>query len=119
MNRPRSEFALLAMLAGLIACGAHFTLLYAMTTLACLRPHSTEPAFNIRIASIAITAIVLGALAIYLAGRFRRSAADPRHTDSDSSGRFLDFVTIALLFLATIGILWVTLPGLMITDCRT
>ena len=118
MNTPRSGFALLAMLAGMMGCGAHFTLLYAMTTLACLRPHSTEPAFNIRIASIAITAIVLGALAIYLAGRFRRSAADPRHTDSDS-GRFLDFVTVALLFLATIGILWVTLPGLMITDCRT
>jgi hypothetical protein len=118
MNTRRSGFALLAMLAGLVACGAHFTLLYAMTTLACLRPHSTEPAFNIRIASIAITTIVLGALAIYLAGRFRRSAADPGQTDSDS-GRFLDFVTVALVFLASVGILWVTLPGLMITDCRT
>lgn len=118
MNTPRSGFALLAMLAGLIACGAHFTLLYAMTTLACLRPHSTEPAFNIRIASIAITAIVLGGLAIYMAGRIRGSAIAPRQTDGDT-GRFLDFVTVALLFLATVGILWVTLPGLMITDCRT
>jgi hypothetical protein len=117
MKQPRSTPALIAMLAGLIACGVHFTLLYAMTTLACLRPHAIEPAFNIPLASVAITAVVLAGLATYLAGRLRVSDAYLRQRDIDSRS-FLDFVMMALVFLATLAVLWVTLPALMITDCR-
>ena len=117
MKQQRSTLALIAMLAGLIACGAHFTLMYAMTTLACLRPHAIEPAFNIPLASVAITVLVLAGLGAYLAGRVRVSALDLRQRDSES-GRFQNFVTVALAGLAIVAILWVTLPALMITDCR-
>jgi hypothetical protein len=104
------------MLAGLIACGVHFTLLYAVATLACPRPQLIEPAFNIQFVSIVITVITLGVLAVFVdTPRFNA----PRSTTPDDSRSFLNFVTLALVVMAVIAILWVVLPTTIIADCRT
>lgn len=117
MKPDRSITAFIMALAGLMACGVHFTLMYAIATLACLRPQSIEPAFDIRFASIAMTAFVLAGLAAYLVHRIRnapRLAAQPEN----DAGHFLDFVTAALGLTAVVVVLWVMLPVFFTTDCR-
>ena len=118
MKTDRSTKPFIVMFAGLIACGVHFTLMYAIATLACLRSQSVAPAFDIRLASIAMTAIVLGALAAYLVRRIRTSAPISALADNESR-QFLSCVTVALGLLAVVAVLWVTLPALIIADCRT
>ena len=86
-------------------------------TLACLRPQSIEPSFNIRLAAIAITIIILGGLAVYLIRRARKAVLVAARPENDA-GHFLNFATIALGLLAITAMLWVTLPTFMITDCR-
>jgi hypothetical protein len=95
MKTARSTNAFIVMFAGLIACVVHFTLMYAVATLACLQSQSIEPAFNIRIALIAITTIVLGALAVYLVRGVHISGRVSAFPD-DEARQFLSYVTVAL-----------------------
>jgi hypothetical protein len=109
--------ALIVALAGLIAGGLHFTLIYAVATLACLRPETTRPAFDIRAASVVLAAIMLSGIVIFTIHRLRNGRTG--EAALSGSGRFLNVIAVAFGLLAIVGVLWVTLPVFMIADCRT
>jgi len=106
--------ALIVALAGLIAWALHFGLIYAIATLACLRPKSVASAFDLRLVSIAMTAILISAAGLYIVRRLRSDSAW-----SFDSRNFLHVVTLAAGLLALVAVIWVTLPALIIPDCRT
>ena len=106
--------ALIVALAGLIAWSLHFGLIYAIATLACLRPQSVPPAFDLRLVSVAMTAILIAGSGLYIVRRLRSDTGW-----SFDSRNFLHVVTLAAGLLALVAVIWVTLPALMIPDCRT
>ncbi len=63
MKEAPSITAVIVALAGTIAWGLHLALIYAIATLACLQPQSVAPAFDFRIASVAMTVILLSGMA--------------------------------------------------------
>jgi hypothetical protein len=118
MRPAPSITAMIVALAGMIAWGLHLALIYAIATLACLQPQSLAPAFDFRIASVAMTVMLLLGLVAYLVRRIRTA---PRlHSKSENASRhFLDTVAVAFGLLAVVVILWATLSVFIITDCRT
>ena len=117
MRAARSISALIAMLAGLFACGVHFTLLYAMRHWpACGRSRRTGVQYSTRFRRDHRGCSRWAC--VYLVRRVRISFPYSAQRDIES-GNFLNFVTGALVFLAVVAILWAMLPTLMITDCRT
>jgi hypothetical protein len=112
MKAARPITAMIAALVGMIAWGLHFTLVYAIATMACLRPQSAAPAFDFRIVAAVMTAILISATA-WCIHTFRKRGYQ------DEPWRFLNVLAVSLGLLAVIAVLWTTLPVFFVTDCRT
>lgn len=113
MRQGQSLTVLFVMLAGLIGWSLHFTIMYGGATLACLSLPAQAP-LPFRIGAAAFSIVLLGALAA-LAVRLWRSRR------SDGSATLKTFVangTIAIAVLSVVAIAWVTLPLLLLAECR-
>jgi hypothetical protein len=109
MQRAGSITPLLGALAGPIAWAAHFSLLYAAATLACLTPEPNEPAF--RMFALVLTLVMVAGLSWFLVRRTGTYRRDPQ------SNRFLHIVAIALAAISILAMLWTALPVAMIGHC--
>jgi hypothetical protein len=111
--RPTYPLSVLfVVLAGLIGWALHFTILYGGTTLACIPAVSRLPAvFQLGAVAFSIALLAgLAALAVRLWRRRRQGGAE--------LGTFLSEGTRALAVISIVAIAWVTLPLLMLAECR-
>jgi hypothetical protein len=104
-------------LAGLLIWGAHLTLIYAFTALACARRFAGIDILGVGVVPLAVglaTLLALAALAAVLRRALgRRSSAHGTAPDN----AFIDYVTAAAAILALFGVLWQALPILLIPPC--
>jgi hypothetical protein len=114
MMRPaRPITAMIVALAGMIAWGLHFALIYGVATLACLQPQRATPAFDFRIVAAAMTVILIAGTAWCI---LRFTSRDSRNGESL---HFLKVLAVSLGLLALTAIVWATSAIFIVTDCRT
>src|SRR5687767_5767406 len=106
--------------AGLLAWAAHFTIIYAVTTLACTKNFAGRKILGLGIVPFAITIATLAALAVIGAVLINAlvRALPPRSARSgEDSARFLRYVTVSIALLALVAIVWNALPVLVLPPC--
>jgi hypothetical protein len=117
-ERPSLRREALTMLGGLLVWGAHLTIVYAATALACARPRLGDAVLGLPLETAAVAgATVLALTAItacgFLAAR-RRAAPEAATAPSAFSG----WVGVALAVLAFVGVLWTASTPLLVPPCR-
>lgn len=109
--RPLADF--LQALAPLLIWFAHLTILYAAETLICIGPPAaaaTVMAWTTALATAAaLTALLLAAWML------RRSKASG--TQNLGGSRFLAGVSYLLILLSLLGVVWTTLPTVVLPVC--
>ncbi len=109
---------LIAMTAGLVAWSIQFTVIYAVTAVACERGYARASlaGFGVVPLTIAVaTLLALGvtALVFLLALRERRRLA----VDGDANAQFMNASTLLIAGLSLVAIAWQGLPGLLVPAC--
>jgi hypothetical protein len=113
MMRPAHFIgALLALLAGMIAWAAHFTLMYGSATLACTPEKGWSVLTNGTVGLI-LSAVILAALAAYAFW-----SAKGRPQNGTAVHGFLRNAAAGVAVLSFIAVAWASLPWLLFTDCR-
>jgi hypothetical protein len=113
MRPARPITAMIVALAGMIAWGLHFALIYGVATLACLQQQSVTPAFDFRVIAAAMTVILVSGAAWCI---LRVTSWDSR---TGESLHFLKVLAVSLGLLALTAIVWATSAVFIVTDCRT
>ena len=108
MSTPLPMTRLLRPLTGPAIWFAHLAVLYGAETLACRSPASAGTVMGWTGAVATLLALgVLSGVAI--------SVSRPQTRDSE----FLDFATLALVVLSALGVIWATVPIVMLQACAT
>ena len=117
--RTRSVGALWLYLSGPIVWAAHFSLLYGLEAAICsgLGRSSLENKFWL--IALGLTAVALITLLCFIAWQLALRRHDHNAANKINRSPFLRDMSIALVALATIGVLWSTLPALVLPVCTT
>lgn len=119
MNPERSPARLVFMAAGMIAWAGQFTIIYAVTAVACARGYADLKllGFGLVPATIAVTTLAaLAVTSVVLAGELTsrpRMAAETAHPND----RFLNYMTASISGLSLVAISWTGLPPLILPAC--
>ena len=117
--RTRSVGALWLYFSGPFVWAAHFSLLYGIEAAICsgLGRSSLESKFWL--VALGLTAAALITLGCFVAWQLRLRRHDHNAANKINRSPFLRDVSIALVALAVIGVLWSTLPALVLPVCTT
>ena len=98
---------------------AHFSLLYGLEAAICsgLGRSSLESQFWL--IALGLTAVALITLLCFVAWQLALRRRDRNAMNKTNGSPFLRDLSIALVALAMIGVLWSTLPALLIPVCTT
>lgn len=119
MNAERSPTRLAFMAAGMIAWAAQFTVIYAVTAVACARGYADLRLLGFGMVPATIVVTTLAALAVtgvVLAGAL---ASQPRMSAQTANpiDRFLNYATILISGVSLVAIAWTGLPSLILPAC--
>ena len=117
MPKRHSILVLAMMLGGMIGWGIHFILFYGGASLICTPPVSATAVFIFRVAAGVMAAVSLFALIAGAVFLWRRRAIAPVH--SPSLQRFMINSTATLAIGSLIAIVWLAVPVLIFSDCRS
>ncbi len=117
--RIRSVGALWLYLSGPIVWAAHFSLLYGLEAAICsgLGRSSLENKFWL--VALGLTAVALITMLCFVAWQLRLRRHDHKAANKLNRPPFLRDMSIALVALSMIGVLWSTLPALVLPVCTT
>jgi hypothetical protein len=114
----RSMAQLFAVMGGLIAWAAQFTIIYGVTSIACERGYADVTWFGIGLVPSTVMAATLLAFAataylLYGAVQTRRHMGEGTHP----TDRFLNDTALVVSGLSLITVLWHGLPALIVPAC--
>ena len=116
--RTRSVGALWLYLSGPIVWAAHFSLLYGLEAAICSGPGGSSLESQFWLIALGLTAAAL-ILLCFVAWQLALRRHDHNAANKTNKSPFLRDLSIALVALATIGVLWSTLPALVLPVCTT
>jgi hypothetical protein len=112
----RSVSALWLYFGGPIVWAAHFFLLYGIEVLICTGFGTSSLAQRFWIVALALTALAL-VLLCFMAWHVAVERSDDRRGTGIESAAFYRPTSIGLAVLAMFGVLWATLPALLLPAC--
>ena len=116
--RIRSARELWLYLAGPIVWAAHFSLLYGIEAAICSGLGRSFLGKQFWLIALGLTAVALITLLCFIRWQLALGRHD-HNTRSERSAAFLRDMSIGLVALAIIGVLWSTLPALVLPVCAT
>ena len=116
--RTRSVGTLWLYLSGPLVWAAHFSLLYGLEAAICSSPGRSSLMSQFWLIALGLTAAAL-TLLCFLARQLALRRHEHGAINKTNGSPFLRDLSIALVALAMIGVLWSTLPALVIAVCTT
>jgi hypothetical protein len=106
-------------LGGPIVWAAHFSLLYGIEAAICSGFGRSSLGRQFWLIALGLTAVALTILLCFIAWQLALRRHDHNAAHNTNKSSFLRDMSIALVALATIGVLWSTLPALVLPVCTT
>ena len=117
--RTRSVGALWLYLTGPIVWAAHFFLLYGLEAAICSGLGTSSLASKFWLIALGLTAVALTALLCFSAWQLALRRRDHNASNKIDKSPFLRDLSMSLVALATFGVLWSTVPALILPVCTT
>jgi hypothetical protein len=117
--RIRSVGELWLYLGGPIVWAAHFSLLYGIEAVICSGFGRSSLKSQFWLIALGLTAVALITLLCFIAWQLALRRRDYNATNKTDRSSFLRDMSIALVALAMIGVLWSTMPALVLPVCTT
>lgn len=116
MDRSHPMARLFWMMSGLIVWAAQFTIIYAVTSVACARGWYRFSLLGLDLVRVSIAAATLLALAA-TALVFWRALSDERSAQDEPSERFIETLTLWICGLSLVAIAYNGVPALILPAC--
>jgi hypothetical protein len=117
--RIRSVGTLWLSLTGPIVWAAHFSLLYGIDAAICSGFGMSFLEKYFWLLALSLTALALITLLCFMAWQFAVRRRNHHATNTSIGSSFLRDTSIALAALAMVGVLWSTLPAVVLPVCAT